>query len=300
MVAVREEARIVAERHAAEAAAANTAVLAEAAESPEPERAVPIVSLAPPALRTSRRLPRPLNMAAIAAVLLVALVGVGGVIVFGVRQMAPRSVATSSTYMLAPNTGAAPTAESAPYGSNAGGSAAPAGKADSAASAAATATGPKFITVAGAVFSLSGPAAIDVSALSPIGSTASALGQSTSVASRKVYAGPTAQTVYVPDDAGKAYAFTRVTRSYLGFTYALAAPELSDYGRWPTLPSTVPAPTSADGQPTFLYDSTDASGVKIYRLTTAPATEGIAIAPNGDVGGPTAGDPNWSWWAPLR
>jgi len=140
----------------------------------------------------------------------------------------------------------------------------------------------------------------DVTGKAPVGQTTSSLGTTATPTSHQVYGGPTADTVYVADTRGQTMAFSRVARTYVGQTYVLTAADLTDFGQWPALPSQIQAPSSADGQPTFLFEGMDDHGVRVYRLATSPITSGIAIAPNGDTGGPVAGDPNWTWWTPVH
>lgn len=306
---VRAEAQRKAEHAAAEAEAARAA--ARAAEQPgdqsdavesatsQPVAAEPIATLASPGPRTRRRLPRPMVIGGLAAAALVALLGAGSVVIFGMRQLTPQKAVTSSTYLVNPQAGT--TAGAAQGYGRAGGAApaAPSGAALQKNSEAATA-GPEDITVNGVAYALTGPAGLDLTGRAGIGQTTSSLAGTTTPTSRTVFAGTTPDTVYVADDKGQALSFTRVTRTYLGQAYVLTAAELTGFGQWPGLPSQIPAPASTDGQPTFLFDGTDSQGVRVYRLSTSPATAGIAIAPKTDTGGPVAGDPNWTWWTPLR
>jgi len=307
IAAVRAEARLAAEQAASEAAAAQAAAGsaerpgddAEAATS-RPVTPEPIATLVAPAQRTRRMLPRPFVVGGLAAAVLLALLGSGSVVIFGMRQLNPQREATSSTYLVNPQAGsAAGTAQDSGTG-KAAEQAAPSAGVPQSRNGAATAVGPRDITVNGVVYALTGSASTDLTGKTGIGQTTSSLGSTTTPTSRTVFAGPTADTVYVADEKGQAIGFARVTRTYLGQSYVLTAAELTGFGQWPGLPSQVPTPASTDGQPTFLFDGTDGNGVRIYRLSTSPATAGIALAPNSDTGGPVAGDPNWTWWTPLR
>jgi hypothetical protein len=230
----------------------------------------------------------------LAAAILFAAIGAGSVAIFGMRQLSPEKVVTSSIYDPNASTGASKygTAQDSASG-NAAELSAP--SAQPQAPAGAAAAGPSDITVNGVVYALSGPSSLDATGRPAVGQTTSSLG-GTAPTNRTVYEGESLDTVLAADDKGRVLSFARVTRTYLGQTYVLTAAELNGFGQWPGLPSQVPAPTSADGQPTFVFDGTDAHGVKIYRLATAPVTSGIAIAPNTDANGPVAGDPNWTWW----
>ena len=303
MAAVRAEAKPAAADQAAEAPAPS-----EASAQPEdgdatplaPAPALPPATLTARSPRVRRGLPRPLVVGGAAAAVVLALLGAGSVVVFGMRQMSPQKAETSSTYMITPGAGGAQSGAAVPNaaptaptdGSTAGGK--------QRLGATAAASGPAFITVGGTAYARTGPVTLDLTSKTGIGQTTSSLGTTGSPSSRTVYGGTDAGTVYAADDKGQTLAFARVTRSYLGQTYVLTAAELTAFGQWPALPSQVPAPTYTDGQPTFLYDGTDAAGVRVYRLSTSPVTSGIAIAPNGDAGGPVAGDPNWTWWTPLH
>jgi hypothetical protein len=318
MATIRAEAeatRLEAEAQAAqtdEAKASGVAAGEAASVAPAPKPEVPVVSLAPPKPRTRRKLPRPLVVGALAAAMLVALVGTGALVVFGTRQMnssktggaASGSLATSartqgeaSTFDYHPSV--APQDGSTYGGASSAAPAAPAAGA-SKSTAGSESTGPKDITVNGVVYGRTGPATVSQGTLHIVGATTSAMGDGKVAIRRDVYAGLSPDLVYVADDAGALFEFARATRTYAGLTYVLTANELSDYSQWPDLPLQLTKPTSADGGPTFTYDGTDANGVKVYRLTTSRATEGIAVAPRTDQSGLGAGNPNWTWWAISR
>ena len=307
MAAVRAEAQLPAEK-AAEAASPADAVLqsgsdserAAGAAASQPTAVEPIATLVAPAPRARRRLPRPLVVGGAAAAVVLALLGAVSAVIFGMRQMTPQEATTSSTYMVNPGLDSGKSASAQGGGTgNAAVPAAPSGAQPQMLTGAATA-GPADITVNGIVYAQTGPVSLDLTAKTGIGQTTTSLGGTATPTSRTVFAGATPDSVYVADDGGQTLGFARVTRTYLGQTYVLTAAELKGFGQWPALPTQVPTPASADGQPTFLFDGTDQHGVKIYRLSTSPVTGGIAIAPNSDTGGPVAGDPNWTWWTPLH
>ena len=306
MALVRAEAERDAKRAAAKAsvAAAGPAATgdteAEASASEESAEVVPIATLAAPRPKPRRRLPRPYAIGGIAAAVVLAFLGAGAAVIFGTRQISPQT--TVSEYTFRPATGAglsanAPAQDGA-KAKTALPSAAPLN--GTGALRAGVAGGPKDITVDGVVYSQTGPVSFDVTGKAPVGQTTSSLDTTATPTSHQVYGGPTADTVYVSDGSGQTIAFSRVARTYLGQTYVLTAAELTGFGQWPTLPSQIQAPTSADGQPTFLFEAMDDHGVRVYRLATSPITSGIAVAPNGDTGGPMAGDPNWTWWTPVH
>jgi hypothetical protein len=302
MTVVRAEAAQDAERAAAEtqAGAAAPEIAPQAVEAPAP--AAPIATLAPPAPRKRPALPRTTVVGLAAAAAVIAMLGVGGVVIFGTKQMAPRTA--SRTYTIAPNAAESQPQPTSPAASSAPGAAldtSGSGYADSTGAAssgralAKAGAGPQDITVNGVVYSSVGMVTVNLGTIPVIGGTTSSLGGNSGSTRHDVHSGSTADTVYVADNSGTVFAFKRVTRTYLGQTYVLTARELTDFGQWPGLPAQIQTPTGAEGAPTFSYDG-NAGGVKVYRLNTSPATYGIAIAPNSDTGGPAAGNPNWTWW----
>ena len=143
-----------------------------------------------------------------------------------------------------------------------------------------------------------GAATLETSTASIVGSTNSSLG-GPEIKKRDVWAkagAVGATNVYVADDSGAILEFSPVTRTYAGLTYVLSSVDLTSLDQWPTLPAQITPPTSADGQPTFVYDGTDSSGVRVYHLANSTVTQGIAIPPNTPATDPAAGNPNWTWW----
>jgi hypothetical protein len=287
MAQVRAEA---AEKAAAVAAAEEQEREAQAAaEAAAAAPAPPPVSLAPPPKR-KRQLPRMWVSAAAAAAVVIALLGTGAVVIFGMKAMsggtstqAP-SVAERSGEQ--PSYGAAETSDGA------------AGSADLAA-VPLKAAGPRFITVNGTVYSWSRVDETNVATLTKLGVTTTSLGGKGQTISRTVYVGRSPEMVYVVDDEDAVQAFSRVTRDHHGQTYVLTSSELTGYGQWPTLPTTISAPTSPDGLPTFVPGATDSSGVQTYKPAVASGVNGIAIGPSTDTG-LMENNPNWTWWIPVR
>lgn len=307
MAAVRAEAQ--ADRAAGDVAAQ---AAAETAAAKAAKAAEPIATLAPPK-RTARRqlkLPRPLVVGGIAAAMLVALVGAGTLVVIGSRQMSSPTRQIGKLTTTAQSAAEAPTLdykpEKAPAAADSAGGATSSSKSTQYGAAGADADSKinpasELITVNGVVYMYTGPASVSVSTMQALGVTTSALDAKKTAIQRTVYQDPTgANTVYVEDDAKQVIAFGKVTRSYLGLTYQMMSSDLTAYGQFPNLPAGMTAPTSADGSPSFMYDGTDSSGIKVYRQSTAPSTQGIAVAPRSDASGPAAGDPYWTWWAPVR
>jgi hypothetical protein len=288
MAQVRTEA---AEKAAAIAAAeeqereAQAAAEAAAAVPPPPP-----VSLAPPP-KHKRQLPRMWVSAAAAVAVVVALLGTGAVVIFGMKAMsgggptnAPRVAETTDGQ--SPTYGAGETSEGVT------------GSTDLAAVPAKT-LGPQFITVNGTVYSWSQVDDTNVATLTKLGTTTTSLGSKGQTIPRTVYVGRSPDTVYVKDDEDEVHAFIRLTRDYRGQTYVLVASELTGYGQWPTLPAGMTAPTSPDGRPTFVPGATDSSGVQTYKPAVATSVNGIAIGPSTDTG-LLANNPNWTWWIPAR
>ncbi|HEY5541185.1 MAG TPA: hypothetical protein VIL41_07015 [Coriobacteriia bacterium] len=286
----RVMAQVRAEATAAEAAACAIADANAAAAEREPSPLPPQIATLAPKPRRVRDLPRAWVAAAAAAAVIVALAGTGAVVVFGMREL-NAGPTIKSTVSSNPES-----AQQAPSVSADLSGGAPAGAAQGATEAVAA----QSITVSGTVYRLVGPATIDTATATRVGTTTTALSGNHS-AQRDVWAAsPSAETVYLADDSGAKFSFARVTRTYAGFTFVLTSAELTSYGQWPTLPAQMAPPSSADGQPTFTFDGTDASGTRVYRLTNASVGQGIAVAPKSPAGDPAGGNPNWTWWAIQR
>jgi hypothetical protein len=288
MAQVRAEAaQTAALAEAAERAAAEEIAAAEAASAAARAAATPLATLAPKP-RTARKLPRIWVSAAAAAAVLVALIGTGGIVIFGMKQMGGQTGATSETYQSRIVQGAAPGVAT---DLSASGTAAES----------AEATGAQSITVNGTVYRVVGGATVSTATATVVGSTNTALDGSGSIQKRDVYAlASAAERVYVADDNGQLLEFARVTRTYAGLVFVMTSPELTGFAQWPALPTQITPPTSADGSPTFVFDGTDSSGTRVYRLANSTATQGIAIGPDTPAGDPAAGNPNWTWWAISR
>lgn len=286
MAQVRAEAATTQAAADAARAAAEASAAAQAAAALPP---TPVATLAPKP-RTARKLPRMWVSAAAAAAVMVALVGTVLVVIFGMGQMTGGPATTSRIYRNGESAAQAPGISTELGG----------GKAAAPAAGSAETTGAQSITVNGTVYKLVGPAKVNTSTATVIGSTNTALGEGNTLQLRTVWAATSPDTVYVADDEGNLFSFARVTRTYVGLTFVLTAGELSSYSQWPQLPTQIAPPTSADGQPTFTYDGTDSSGTRVYRLTNSSATQGIAIPPNTGASDPAGGNPNWTWWAILH
>lgn len=197
------------------------------------------------------------------------------------------AVETRDGYGAAPN--AAP--ESADSAAKAGTEAAVGGMA---------ATGPSFVTIGGLAYRLSGPASTTTNQLTRIGLVNTAMASGGTPTNRTVFAGAEASPVFIEDDAGSLYSFDAVVRTFRGVTYQQQSASIPGFGEWPSLPSQIAAPTSPDGSPTFVEVGPNEAGVKVYRLAASDVSNGIGIAPGTGQGDPAGGNPNWTWWTPVR
>lgn len=238
-------------------------------------------------------------LAAAAAVLVVvAVVGSSGL--FGGFQSSSERTANStslesqkfSTDSGAADSSAGAPSESATADQNAAEAAGSAQKADA----------PDIITLGGVVYASAGTMAINPASLRESGSVMTSLAEKSAAERRVVYADGDVSRIYLAADSGSGQflAFERVTRTYAGVTYALTSAEVTAFGIWPSLPADIPAPENADGSPAFTVAGKDDSGVVIYRLSSADVSAGIAIAPGTAPDDLAGGNPNWTWWEPVR
>ena len=294
MVAIHAEAEADARRAAVVTSPSHGASPADAAGAAAP---LPEPSDEPRAtLRAPARRRKPLGRVATA----VALVGVAALMfvaavslaVFGSSQMNGRKAVTSSVY-----DSAAPSAPQATAGAGASGSAGSAAATEGAVVAANSAS---YVTLNGSVYVLTGPVSIDQSKLTVTGVTSTALSSGRTPIQRTVLVGTGPDTIYIADDSSQLLSFKRVTRQFRGATYQLTSAAIPAFGEWPSLPTQIPQPASADGSPAFVSAGKDTAGVSVYRLSTSSGASGIAIAPNTPAPDPAAGSPNWTWWAPAN
>ena len=317
MVAVRQEAeaaRAAAASAPAPAAGeplggANSPTAAKRPGKPVAPKDEPLrATLAPPKPRKRIKLPRPLVVTGLAAAMLVGLIGIAGLITFGLGLMQSH-ITFDGLVSSAHSQAEAPTIDFKPAASTAAPDAAGAapgasqstGLGSSAGSAPTVNHAPQFITVGGAVFAYAGAANdVSVASMREVGNTSTSLtDKNATPTTRKVYAAFSADTVYLTDDSGNVLSFTPVTRSYFGTTYQLNAAELTSFDQYPALPSQIANPPQDDGSPTFAYQGMDGSQ-KVYTLTTGGADKGIALPPKSEQQGPLYGNPNWTWWTPVQ
>ena len=245
----------------------------------------------PAPVRPVRRLSPGTTILAFGAVVTAAAIGVA---IVGSRYLSSTPVTesrTSSTGQLAASPGAGAAPEAAP---STGGSAA-----SSSAPADSTALGaPDFLSFGGGVYRSQGEASVDFATLRDAGLiTLTATGTPTQ---RSIKTGADPDLVYLTNPLGGLVAFKRVKREFDGQTYYLTSADITSLATWPTLPPSIAPPTSPDGYPTFVASGADSSGVRVYRLATAPTSGGIAVAPGTPEGDPAAGNPNWTYWQPNR
>ncbi len=161
--------------------------------------------------------------------------------------------------------------------------------------------GPAYVVVDGIVHALGGAQQVDAGDLSESGRTETALGGQGATRARPVYARKDVpDRIYLYDDTGGLLEFRLVTRSIKGVRHVLRSDPVFRFGLWPQLPSGYPAPAAADGSPTFAADGQDELGVTVYSPIGGPPGTGYAIAPGTSAADPAAGNPNWTFWAPVR
>lgn len=239
-----------------------------------------------PRLRIARWSPRIAAYAAAAAVVLVAI-GVTTATLLG-----PQAARETST-----KDGAALSGGQAPLAPPAGEGA----PEERAAAADYGAPAPAYVALEGGVWRLEGPAEAGPSSLTTAGVVVSSLGEDDPPASFWAFvAAGSPDTLYIRAADATYLAFARVTRTLGRRPYQLqtGAPLLR-FGEWPTLPERFPAPTEADGSPTFRFFATDDLGVKVYVAVAGGPDDGIAVPPNTPLDDPAAGNPNWTWWEPV-
>ncbi|MBA4370132.1 MAG: hypothetical protein C0418_00950 [Coriobacteriaceae bacterium] len=163
-------------------------------------------------------------------------------------------------------------------------------------------TAPNLIAFGGWVYR----AAPDVraperSALTTLGQTTTDLGSGSPGTHAVLGLQSAPQAIYLDAAAGKLMLFAIVTRTFGGERFALQADtSIARYGDWALLPSRFPAPTAADGGPTFrAHTKPDDVGATVYPLPGSDPSGGFAIPPGLPATDPGSGNPNWTWWAPA-
>ncbi len=156
----------------------------------------------------------------------------------------------------------------------------------------------KYVTVDGWVYEYSGPSHALRSNLTTHSTTLTSLDTEDAPRTLTVYTSTRPGIVLIDDD-GELMEFTLVTRSMQGGTYAMKSRAITAYGQWPALPDGMPEPASPDGFPEFEPLGVNSDGVETYVPRGSSGQGGFAIPPGTDPSDPAAGNPNWTWWAPI-
>lgn len=155
---------------------------------------------------------------------------------------------------------------------------------------------PNMISAQGFAYQLIGTTAVDPSTLTPYATTATSLDSEGTPQNYTVYKTPTGGRVALIRGE-ELLLFDIVRRTYNQRLYALTSGALSSFAAWPSLPSSIPEPTTPEGAPTFVSAGLDDTGLEVYRLPTVDASQGIAVPPDAPVSDPGAGNPHWTWWS---
>lgn len=159
---------------------------------------------------------------------------------------------------------------------------------------------PDYVSWQGAVYAVAPSSPASGSALTTAGVLTSALGGATPVSLPVLRAGTGDTSIYIVAPGGVVSRCDPVTRLRKGVSFQLRAEQgLARFGLWPDLPANLTRPTSANGSPAFTPAGTDDAGVPIFVRIGDAADRGFAVAPGTSRGDPAAGNPNWTWWAPV-
>jgi hypothetical protein len=160
---------------------------------------------------------------------------------------------------------------------------------------------PDYIVQGGAVFV--GGASVDAtsSTLTTIGVVSTSLDLGGSTMNLPVFrsaADANAAILRLP--TGSYRRFAPVTRKYGTRTYQLqSGTAITRFGEWPRLITSIPEPARMDGYPEMQKFGIDSAGVPVYVRIGANPDAGFAIAPGTTTRDPAAGNPFWTWWAPV-
>lgn len=159
-----------------------------------------------------------------------------------------------------------------------------------------------YISFGGAAYRLvADSAATDPSSLSQIGTARSSLGQPGAPSQLNVLGNrEDLSRIHIAPVTGELLTFELVTRVYGGRTFALQTAEITEFGQWPSLPRSMSKPTSDDGAPVFRLVETESSGALVYEPRAGGSGVGIAIGPGSPESDPARGNPEWTWWTPIR
>ena len=158
---------------------------------------------------------------------------------------------------------------------------------------------PEYVVFQGFVYAVDPkPETLSTSA-TRLGSLPSDLGTG-QVRECDVYAGDSPGAIIVSGDRTSTHVATAIVRQYDGASFGLASSEITNFGVWPQMPPGISQPTADDGSPVFEEGGKDDARVTIYTLPGVDPSAGFAIAPGTSASDPAAGNPNWTWWVPLR
>ncbi|MDO9556735.1 MAG: hypothetical protein Q7J82_04050 [Coriobacteriia bacterium] len=159
---------------------------------------------------------------------------------------------------------------------------------------------PAYASVDDRVFRRVGALSVDEGLLVIVGPVA---GRSQADTTAPVYAydaGAKDGSVVVEEPDIGWVAYEPVVRRFASYRYQLRTrTPLTVPGQWPDLPAAYPTPASIDGSPTFRFFGYDELGVRVFVPVAGDERDGFSVAPGSPTDDPAAGNPNWTWWAPL-
>ncbi|MDO9107942.1 MAG: hypothetical protein Q7U89_02995 [Coriobacteriia bacterium] len=158
---------------------------------------------------------------------------------------------------------------------------------------------PEYVVFQGFVYAVDPkPETLSASA-TRLGSLPSDLGTG-QVRECDVYAGDAPGAIIVSGGRTSTHVATAIVRQFNGASFGLASLEITKFGVWPQMPQGISQPTAKDGSPVFEAGGKDNARVTIYVLPGVDAAAGFAVAPGTSGDDPAAGNPNWTWWVPLK
>jgi hypothetical protein len=160
---------------------------------------------------------------------------------------------------------------------------------------------PDYVTWQGGVYAAAQSTNATSSQLSTAGALTSALNTALVQSLAVLTSSSDPRAIFLALPGGAIQRFDPVLRQRRGAPFQLqAGVEFQRYGVWPQLPPSLPTPSAGDGSPTFIPSGTDDAGVAVYVRVGATAERGFAVAPGTQPNDPAAGNPNWTWWLPVR
>jgi len=160
---------------------------------------------------------------------------------------------------------------------------------------------PDYLLFRGVVFSPGALLADSNSATPTIGTVSTAFASTGGPQQATVFRSPLSDGSIVVQGPDGLRVYAPVIRMFSSVRYQLTSGSTIDrFGVWPTLPTRFPTPSGADGSPSFVTSGVDALGVSIYAASGRPVSEGFAVAPGTSTSDPAGGNPNWTWWSPVR